>query len=559
MNKLSRFIYWVLIFCITFANFAFLIKPEKAKAYTTDSLGFAVVTQTDPQFILPQPRELQITSGPDEPLTFVWKILRSEMKAHQYIKHYIVKFSADRAINCGQLSGVTWCNGDRNVTLKEDPFVHAMGVGSYEAYMEKGVDGLGTDFSDSPDYISYTLVNNHIKTKDLPDNTPIGAQSKGEETAGWDEEIFSHPTTVYYHEEDDPTQLGDAFSDANIEAYILDKMTKWPAEGNHPEEVRQNFANFMRKFKNTEDGWARTTMKKILGSPTQDPRFWGGFNEQDEWKNVLTEDIFHGNPFQNLKSRYFDLYDGSEAQYSSYLQTYAEEIQAMWDTDYAGSCADLSVRLSRSVAFSGMYAQIAGVLAGGLAAWFSGANPWITGAGAAIGYGLGTQIETAFREAQQDEATMELLKIVQKYVKILYSINYIIFKDVKVGLEKFKAEGASLDKNIGFNPYKYGSLMTRLEDIKKDLNECITTIKPLIDDLTSGLNTCGISFAEAAASFFLASALCAILDLLGSLTELLVNVFFTSIFEARDIFIQKSYTFMPKQQFIFAKQNFYWT
>jgi hypothetical protein len=207
-----------------------------------------------------------------------------------------------------------------------------------------------------------------------------------------------------------------------------------------------------------------------------------------------------------------------------------------------------------------IYTVQGAVIGAGIGLFIPG-GPATTIAGGVIGAGAANAIKSLIDQGLIDNAKIKLDDFIKQLALDVYSLNFMLYKEVKVGLEKFKDEGESLNQETGLNPAKSALINNWVKYVSKEYRDCFKDLISEIDEAEKGQSVCGINFDEKSllsASFYLASALCGILELLGSLTQLIVDAFFTSIFEAKNLLTKSRHAFINVPKITFIKQNLHW-
>ncbi len=313
----------------------------------------------------------------------------------------------------------------------------------------------------------------------------------------------------------------DAYSITNIDAYIADKILKYPIATNITQEDQNIFRDFVNAFKNTEAGYARDTLKHIVDVPAYDPDFFG-IKETSGDTEIIS--FLKASEVQALRQKYFDDYDGSQAKFDALMLEINKSVENLWNDKIKNSCGNLATRLSVSQAWIGVYKLIGATLGAGAGTYLFKNQAGLIG-GAALGAGTGQIIEKYVRDGQIDEADRLLAEYAHDIVVLIYKLNYVLYKDTMIGLEEFSSSGGNIAKERGINPQKMRQIESRIKSLKSNFDECFKTIQDLLQpfrDFVEG-STCG--FKLDGVTGYIGAALCGILQLIADAAKWIISLF----------------------------------
>lgn|GEM_PF-7134089 len=266
--------------------------------------------------------------------------------------------------------------------------------------------------------------------------------------------------------------LSDAFSDANIDAYVKNKVDYTNTHGTDDDKTWiTNFTNYMNKFKNNSDGTMRDVYKRILAqaSTNVDPL------------NILPN-VLNANDFAAVKQNYFDQVDVGSANDSSYNTAVAKEyalLRSLEDVNVTDSCADLNQNLQYWADVATAWGIIAGVVAGTASAFFI---PVFGAAAIGVGVGLGTN---ALIVSHVDQGTQQkMIDVTKKFASLIYAISYLSIKEAANGLSLYYTSRGSSAYYTGLNPHKMAALGKDLNTISTSWQACAAQIKAGTASLT---------------------------------------------------------------------------
>lgn len=523
INKLKKNLTWFLIFLFVFSNVANLIVPaQKVRAAEQDPNNPGFYKATPDKVIAPD--NLQPIINDNKTVTLKWEIAKASSSGPAMPDGFLVKTGNKAPFLCKFFINRDVIECPSKVSLKEEPFIHS----SSEAWENF--------FKSSSSSVKYTLVDQNVNADQMSDNIRVGVQG-----VLWQIDLYSNANMTDLKQM--PTSdLGPGFSDDNITAYIKNKISIF-AGGKKPEGVMagveqkdiDNFSAFMNAFKNCSDCWARQAYKSIIDNPNEDPfKFLGANDSSGKWQSLLTQA-----EITELRNKYYVGYnpgsDNAEMKYFNDTITamYREFGKIIDDANASGSCANLDLKLKESLNFHDLYTGLGSAI-GALAGGFLTRSPWGVVGGGVVGAATGDTLKATVSADQIDPALQQLKDIAKNFGKLYYGLLYISMKEAKIGLEQYSSQKDSLPQYTGLNPYKV-MIMSGYYKVWSDaFSGCFKNIMADVNALQADVagNTCGLDIKSMGTTYFIATALCAILKMFGEIANWLTTSLFKSIYDA---------------------------
>ena len=517
-RKFQKVLIWTLIFIIALSNlFIILGSPKKAKAADVDPAnpGFY---KAEAGVEAPQNFKYQADSGGT--IIMTWEHTRGH--STNTVPGFIVKSGTKAPIDCTRGS---WGSSGPVDNMKCDD------QSSFSATNEESGDSRVS---------KYTFHDKGVMVSALPAGMSLLVQVLVPLVG------YSPIVGAKVEGSVDQVVLGPGFEDDNIEKYIANKLFPYQKSGKEvpgtssdwvgealfaSKEDQNNFKSFMENFKNAAGSENRVIIKE-LDAGNVDPFGIQGFTEDKNGQKVYHPALSESE-LTTIYDKYYKNYQGfsNNKDFIAFINDQINQYNELMKGK-ENSCQDLVNRLTTSDNWKQAYSQFGAVIGGGgaaiIGAYTGGVSlPW-TGGAAAGGYVVGETIEEMVRASQKDDIDKQLLDITKKSWAAYYSLLYVEFKETKLGLNAYANEGNNLTQEVGINPNKIHIITNVLAEFDNSWNICFKSVNDLTNSLYN--DNCGLSLKGF--SDILATALCAVLKLMGDIAKWMIDNLFTSTFNA---------------------------
>jgi len=518
-KRFQKVLIWTLILIMAISNLFIIIgSPKKAKAAEPDpqNPGFYKAEAG-----VETPQNFQYHADSDGTMVMTWEHTRGHSTT--MVPGFIVKSGAKAPIDCTR--GAWGSSGAVNNMTCDDQ-------SSFSATNEESGDNRVS---------KYTFHDKGVTVSALPAGMSLLVQVLVP--------LIGYSPIVGAKVEGSVNNvvLGPGFEEDNIDKYIANKLLPYQKSGKEvpgtssdwvgealfaSKEDQNNFKSFMENFKNAAGSENRLIIKE-LDAGNVDPFGIQGFTEDKNGQKVYHPALSESE-LTTIYDKYYKNYQGfsNNKDFIAFINDQINQYNELMKGK-ENSCQDLVNRLTTSDTWKQAYSQFGAVIGGGgtaiLGAFTGGMSlPW-TGGAAAGGYVVGETIEEMVRASQKDDIDKQLLDITKKSWAAYYSLLYVEFKETKLGLNAYANKGDNLTQEVGINPNKIQIITNVLAEFDNSWNICFKSVTQLMNDLYN--DNCGIS-KLGPFSDILATALCAVLKLMGDIAEWMINNLFTSVFTA---------------------------
>ena len=553
-KKIKKGLIWVLLSLLFISTFVSILVPsEKALAADPDpsNPGFFKATSSPK---IPGSDNLKVTINSDKTLTLTWEISKSTVQSLNVIANgafpsgFLIKSKNSAPYECffdqqnSPSQNVKQCQGSQ-ITLKEEPNLHKnpslnLVAQDWQAWINS-----------SSSVIKYTLTDRTVNADNLPASTKVGAQTISMDA--WNKRYSGVNLT---ETETSPVNLGDEFSDTNIDAYIQNKVKAYPKDSKPRPDFApisdtdiQGFKDFMNSWKNTADGTSRIIYKRIEQNPNEDPfQLAGAKDDNGVFHSLLTQDeilALYDKYYKNYNSDTADNMDNFVAKYREIQRNFMDLVANQYQKN---SCEDMWKQIETSDQYKELYlylGMIAGGAAGGGAGYLlgGGANVATIAKGAAVGAGGGAvvanAVQTVISSGDINDANNKSAVLLKEFFKLIYASMYLQWKEASLGLKAYH-NNPNLIAGKGYNPFKHARLTGLVEVMFEQFLKCLDRLQEAINALKerTGLgtdDTCGLPLKDIGKTeYWIAKALCGLLNIIGELAKMIVDGLFYSVFNA---------------------------